>query len=172
MVQFLSIIFFSWISSIFVGFFKSSFFLCHPVFVRKSKKEQAVLTNSSSEADINYIRSVQAFDVLLSPINLQYVSCVPTRKLFSSRSITFCTPREQKNPLRRGAGSRGWGIDSRQNRGRFLQKKNAKVNLYFVQKKMYFASVIIFTLIIYSTQSFNFRVFHVRPFEMQAMSVV
>ena len=32
MVQFLSIIFFSWISSIFVGFFKSSIFLCHPVF--------------------------------------------------------------------------------------------------------------------------------------------
>ena len=31
MVQFLSIIFFSWISSIFVGFFKSSLFLCHPV---------------------------------------------------------------------------------------------------------------------------------------------
>ena len=31
MVQFLSINFFSWISSIFVGFFKSSRFLCHPV---------------------------------------------------------------------------------------------------------------------------------------------
>ena len=31
MVQFLSIKFFSWISSIFVGFFKSSRFLCHPV---------------------------------------------------------------------------------------------------------------------------------------------
>ena len=31
MVQFLSIIFFSWISSIFVGFFKSSRFLCHSV---------------------------------------------------------------------------------------------------------------------------------------------
>ena len=32
MVQFLSIIFFSWISSIFVGFFKSSrFFVCHSV---------------------------------------------------------------------------------------------------------------------------------------------
>ena len=30
-VQFLSINFFSWISSIFVGFFKSSRFLCHPV---------------------------------------------------------------------------------------------------------------------------------------------
>ena len=33
MVQFLSIIFFSWISSIFVGVFKSSRFLCHPVFL-------------------------------------------------------------------------------------------------------------------------------------------
>ena len=33
MVQFLSINFFSWISSIFVGFFKSSrFFLCHSVY--------------------------------------------------------------------------------------------------------------------------------------------
>ena len=32
MVQFLSINFFSWISSIFVGFFKSSHFLCQPVF--------------------------------------------------------------------------------------------------------------------------------------------
>ena len=32
MVQFLSIIFFSWISSIFVGFFKSSRFLCHSVY--------------------------------------------------------------------------------------------------------------------------------------------
>ena len=32
MVQFLSIISFSWISSIFVGFFKSSRFLCHPVY--------------------------------------------------------------------------------------------------------------------------------------------
>ena len=32
MVQFLSIIFFFWISSIFVGFFKSSVFLCHSVF--------------------------------------------------------------------------------------------------------------------------------------------
>jgi len=31
MVQFLSIIFFSWISSIFVGVFKSSRFLCHSV---------------------------------------------------------------------------------------------------------------------------------------------
>ena len=31
MVQFLSIIFLSWISSIFVRFFKSSFFVCHPV---------------------------------------------------------------------------------------------------------------------------------------------
>ena len=31
MVQFLSINFFSWISSIFAGFFKSSHFLCHPV---------------------------------------------------------------------------------------------------------------------------------------------
>ena len=31
MVQFLSIIFFSWISSIFVRFFKSSRFLCHSV---------------------------------------------------------------------------------------------------------------------------------------------
>ena len=31
MVQFLSINFFSWISSIFVGFFKSSRFLCDPV---------------------------------------------------------------------------------------------------------------------------------------------
>ena len=31
MVQFLSINFFSWIYSIFVGFFKSSLFLCHPV---------------------------------------------------------------------------------------------------------------------------------------------
>jgi hypothetical protein len=32
MIQFLSIIFFSWISSIFVGFFfKSSRFLCHPL---------------------------------------------------------------------------------------------------------------------------------------------
>jgi len=31
MVQFLSINFFSWISSILVGFFKSSRFLCHPV---------------------------------------------------------------------------------------------------------------------------------------------
>jgi len=33
MVQFLSKIFLSWISSIFVGFFKSSRFLCHPVCV-------------------------------------------------------------------------------------------------------------------------------------------
>ena len=33
MVQFLSIIFFSWISSIFVGFFKSFLFLCHPVYL-------------------------------------------------------------------------------------------------------------------------------------------
>ena len=32
MVQFLSINFFSWISSIFVGFFNSSRFLCHSVF--------------------------------------------------------------------------------------------------------------------------------------------
>ena len=32
MVQFLSINFFSWISSIFVGFFKSSRFLCHSVY--------------------------------------------------------------------------------------------------------------------------------------------
>ena len=32
MVQFLSINFFSWISSIFVGVFKSSRFFCHPVF--------------------------------------------------------------------------------------------------------------------------------------------
>ena len=31
MVQFLLLIFFSWISSIFVGFFKSSRFLCHSV---------------------------------------------------------------------------------------------------------------------------------------------
>ena len=32
-VQFLSIIFFCWISSIFMGFFKSSRFLCLPVFI-------------------------------------------------------------------------------------------------------------------------------------------
>ena len=32
MVQFLSLNFFSWISSIFVGFFKTSCFLCHSVF--------------------------------------------------------------------------------------------------------------------------------------------
>jgi len=41
MVHFLSIIFFSWISSIFVGFFKSSrFFLCHSVLLRSSIKRQ------------------------------------------------------------------------------------------------------------------------------------
>ena len=34
MVQLLSIIFFSWISSIFVGYFKSSRFLGHPVYTR------------------------------------------------------------------------------------------------------------------------------------------
>jgi len=34
MVQFLSI-FFPWISSIFIGFFKSSHFLCHPVYCTK-----------------------------------------------------------------------------------------------------------------------------------------
>ena len=37
MVQFLSINFFSWISSIFVGFFKSSRFLCHSVQKHKFK---------------------------------------------------------------------------------------------------------------------------------------
>ena len=32
MIQFLSINFFFWISSIFVGFFRSSRFFCHPVY--------------------------------------------------------------------------------------------------------------------------------------------
>ena len=35
MVQFLSIIFFSWISSIFVGFFKSSHFFVSPCILRQ-----------------------------------------------------------------------------------------------------------------------------------------
>jgi hypothetical protein len=34
MVQFLSIKFFCWISTIFVGFFKGSRFFCHPVYLR------------------------------------------------------------------------------------------------------------------------------------------
>ena len=37
MVLFLSINFFSWISSIFVGFFKSSLFLCHSVYSANDK---------------------------------------------------------------------------------------------------------------------------------------
>ena len=37
--QFLSINFFSWISSIFVGFFKSSRFLCHSVFRCSQKRK-------------------------------------------------------------------------------------------------------------------------------------
>ena len=37
MIQFLSINFFSWISSIFVGYFKSSRFLCHSVLNSKYK---------------------------------------------------------------------------------------------------------------------------------------
>ena len=44
MVQFLSIIFFSWISSIFVGFFKSSVFLCHSVYIVSNLAEGTAKT--------------------------------------------------------------------------------------------------------------------------------
>ena len=43
MVQFQTLNFFSWISSIFVGFFKSSrFFLCHSVYKQKSFSAELV----------------------------------------------------------------------------------------------------------------------------------
>ena len=38
MIQFLSINYFSWIFSIFVGFFKRSHFLCHPILLLQPAK--------------------------------------------------------------------------------------------------------------------------------------
>ena len=121
-----------------------------------------------SEADINYINSLQAFDVLF--VQYIYSICLVFRpeNYFPQDQLPFVTAREQKNPppLQKVVrGCRGGG-----NRCRFLQRKNKKVNLYFTQKKMSFASVIIFTLIIYSTQSLSFLAFHMRPFQTQAIS--
>jgi len=46
MVQFLSIIFFSWISSVFVGFFKSSLFFVTPYKCARSKALNAQTKSS------------------------------------------------------------------------------------------------------------------------------
>jgi hypothetical protein len=57
MVQFLSIIFFYWISSIFVGFFKSSrFFLCHPVISRYWSQLPRSLRRGSTAANLLGLR--------------------------------------------------------------------------------------------------------------------
>ena len=60
MVQFLSIIFFSWISSIFVGFFKSSCFLCHPVY------DPCFWYNDSIAPDLNVltVKTVEQLDTM------------------------------------------------------------------------------------------------------------
>ena len=79
MVQFLSINFFSWISSIFVGFFKSSRFLCHLYFVSQedvwikdySREQQhnphAILTGVWSQNAVAFSKSIH-----FSHIRLQF----------------------------------------------------------------------------------------------------
>ena len=64
MVQFLSINFFSWISSIFVGFFKSSFFLYHPVLVTGPSSSCKVFCSS-----IAYLLVSLVFLVLWFPFS-------------------------------------------------------------------------------------------------------
>ena len=74
MVQFLSIHFFPWISSIFVGFFKSSRFLCHSVLLRLYVYIFALITlheNHFHLAPYYFASST----VSLASLNLPYFSC-------------------------------------------------------------------------------------------------
>ena len=57
MVQFLSIIFFSWISSIFVGFFKSSRFFVSPC-IKDGKKNNRAETNRSKISRPSAVRRI------------------------------------------------------------------------------------------------------------------
>jgi len=65
-VQFLSIFFFSVISSIFVGFFKSSLFLCHLYFAHSADCTLALYS-------ILFILSIEPRDILPTAILLQSV---------------------------------------------------------------------------------------------------
>ena len=51
MVQFLSIIFFSWISSIFGGFSKVPVFLCHPLYKGGVQHGISVIAITTNEKD-------------------------------------------------------------------------------------------------------------------------
>ena len=71
MVQFLSINFFSWISSIFVGFFKSSFFFCVTLCVLKRVKAENIMCNSvriqtDRQTDIHCVRLLFCINPALS----------------------------------------------------------------------------------------------------------